>query len=130
MRDWPWPSSSGLVVTGMRHTRTTACCAGQAAFGTRITSLSFQPLASLGCALSYSTKRARGWHCSLVRTTANLYGCAASPVNTPSSRAQASGIWRSVCAAPTACGVPAARCSSGVSAAKEDTAGNKASHNR
>src|SRR3546814_7701699 len=78
------------------ETRTTACCEGQAALGTRIRSLNFQPVASDGLALAASTKRARGWQLGLVRTTANLYGSTAWPVNAPSMRAQASGIWRSV----------------------------------
>ena len=71
------------------------------ALATRIRSLSFQPAFSDGLALAASTKRARGWQVGLMRTTANAYGSAAWPVNMPSRRAQASGIWRSVCTALT-----------------------------
>ena len=81
----------GATFAGLRHTRTTANCVPQLAFGTRIRSLNFQPAFSDGLALAASTKRARGWQFGLVRTTANLYGSAASPVNRPSMRAQASG---------------------------------------
>ena len=55
---------------------------------------------------------------------------AASPVNAPSRRAQASGICRSVCTAPTVWGAPTARCSSGVSAASKHGRARAASINR
>src|SRR3546814_11692170 len=80
-------------------------------------------VASDGLALAASTKRARGWQLGLVRTTANLYGSTAWPVNAPSMRAQASGIWRSVWTTPVACGVAAGRVISGTgSAAKAGSA--------
>src|SRR3546814_5948887 len=79
IRAWPWPSRSSPTTTGLRQTRTTARCEGQAALGTRIRSLNFQPVASDGLALAASTKRARGWQLGLVRTTANLYGSTAWP---------------------------------------------------
>src|SRR3546814_2822076 len=80
-------------------------------------------VASDGLALAASTKRARGWQLGLVRTTANLYGSTAWPVNAPSMRAQASGIWRSVWTTPLACGVAAGRVIFGTgSAAKAGSA--------
>src|SRR5690606_2012911 len=86
---------------------------GQVAFGTRSRSLNTQPPDTDGRALAASTKRARGWQLGLVRTTAKRYGSAASPVNAPSMRAQASGIWRSVWTTPTGCGCTASRVISG-----------------
>src|SRR3546814_9404392 len=132
MRISDWSSdvcSSDLpTTTGLRQTRTTACCEGQAALGTRIRSLNFQPVASDGLALAASTKRARGWQLGLVRTTANLYGSTAWPVNAPSMRAQASGIWRRVWTTPLACGVAAGRVISGTgSAAKAGSAASSRS---
>src|SRR3546814_1290886 len=90
--------------------------------------LNFQPVASDGLALAASTKRARGRQLGLVRTTANLYGSTAWPVNAPSMRAQASGIWRSVWTTPLACGVAAGRVISGTgSAAKAGSAASSRS---
>src|SRR3546814_20213119 len=124
MLDGPWPSRSRTPTTGWRQTRTTAGGEGQAARGSRIRSLNLQPLASDGLVLAASTERARGWQLGLVRTTANLYGSTAWPVNAPSMRAQASGIWRSVWTTPLACGVAAGQVISGPgSAAKAGTIG-------
>jgi hypothetical protein len=90
--------------------------------------LKIQPSCTLGLALSASTKRARAWQAGLVRTAASLYGWLDSPVNMPSSRAQASGIPRNVCTTPTACGAAGSRWISGVGSTAD--AGNAIASNR